>query len=562
MPDMFQFVEDAPIQAIGYPGVYANNSGRGFRVPYNTFDLLGWKLPYVHTAEFGEKVLRTTLKSPLLWEGVEKLIKPHQERALIRSFGRAGSMIKSPTGSGKTLMGITFAAAYTPGPRIVITAAGIRTTWWEEIAKWSNMTPIMLLGTSPPTTREATDSLKEDWPSAFYICAWETIIPWREWILKQLRPTTVVMDEVQMVKNRIRSKKVMLPDGTEDWKDLDNQARAAREIAGSAQQRLTLTATPIPNVIMDMWGQLDLTEPFMWGGSRTWGTRYAGGKPSPHGDWLDYEKKPTEVEELRSRLRYTMISIGRQEVAKYMPPKRRIVTAIPPELQDKADTGFKVDIKRFGRAAQSGDKDAQDGLFETMIMEAASRKRTVVCDKVESAVRSGLKVTVFTGRRQDAIALGDEIKKRVAKLGAPVWVSSGEDSTVARDKIRHEYMAYKPVASIRGEIGCVNVATGYAWGRGLNLQDTDYVAMVMLPWTPELLQQWEGRFPRMGGERAVLIEYFYCVGTADELVKASVLDKLPAQVEILDEVEFADMIKDFAPPIIGDILSRVRVCFE
>ena len=58
----------------------------------------------------------------------------------------------------------------------------------------------------------------------------------------------------------------------------------------------------------------------------------------------------------------------------------------------------------------------------------------------------------------------------------------------------------------------------------------------MLPWTPDKVIQWEGRFSRLGQKRPVLVSYVIARNTADEHVADLLLDKLPHVGEIAEDV--------------------------
>ena len=69
----------------------------------------------------------------------------------------------------------------------------------------------------------------------------------------------------------------------------------------------------------------------------------------------------------------------------------------------------------------------------------------------------------------------------------------------------------------------------------MDLQDTDLALIAMLPWTPDKVIQWEGRFSRLGQKRAVLVSYVIARTTADEDVADTLLDKLPHVGEIAED---------------------------
>ena len=57
----------------------------------------------------------------------------------------------------------------------------------------------------------------------------------------------------------------------------------------------------------------------------------------------------------------------------------------------------------------------------------------------------------------------------------------------------------------------------------------------MLPWTPDKVIQWEGRFSRLGQQRPVLVSYVVARNTADEHVSELLLEKLPHVGEVAED---------------------------
>ncbi len=133
---------------------------------------------------------------------------------------------------------------------------------------------------------------------------------------------------------------------------------------------------------------------------------------------------------------------------------------------------------------------------------------------------------VFTGRRRDVADIHGRIAKKLP-AGTKLWAAHGETPAEEREDIREEYMAHEGAACI--------VGTGAAWGESVNLQDTDRLIIVLLPWTWGQIRQWEGRVRRLGQKRAVVIEYLVAEGTVDERISGVVLEKLAAVEEILPD---------------------------
>jgi superfamily II DNA or RNA helicase len=139
----------------------------------------------------------------------------------------------------------------------------------------------------------------------------------------------------------------------------------------------------------------------------------------------------------------------------------------------------------------------------------------------------------------------DELGQDVRKAlnsGVTVWSAHGEQSVASRQAIIDEYMTHPGP--------CVLVGTGHAFGESLNIHDTDAAFFVMLPYTPGQLRQWEGRFTRLGQRRPVVIYYVIAEGTVDEHVAAILIDKLPAVEDIAKDTELArakDILAGFDP---------------
>lgn len=541
MSDVFVYRDDIPEHLQDLPGVYANKNTAGYRVPRNALTFL--EVPEAD-AGTGAALLRKTLGCPRIKPEVANAIRPHQQRALEKAFERPGFSLWAPPGAGKTLVGLLWLAASSRGPRLVITRAAARETWREECERWTNLKPVILAGRDAAAKFVANDPFDK-----LYITAWETLIDWRA-PLEALNVTALCMDEIHAAKSHKRVKPIVQEDGSVVFQDNENQTAAARAIAGKAPRRLGLTATPIPNRVEDLWAQLDLCEPWAWGGHRAFGIRYCDGFHNGYG--MVY-KGSSNVPELTERLKYSKHRVSQAAIAAHLPPKRRQIVRLDVSDQDKPATGFGSDIRRLASAVKRGDEDAGEALFETLLMEAATRKRGFVVERIIEAVKSGQKVTVFTGRRADCEALGKLVEAQLKDTDIPLWVSHGGHPPERRDEIRHAYMSYRPTP----DAGCVNIGTGDAWGESLNLQDTDLALFIMLPWTPRQIRQWEGRFQRMGGTRSVLIQYFVARGSVDEEVEETLLNKLPAVEQVVQDEALAGFADDFKPVQTHSLLDRI-----
>jgi len=497
-------MREVPQGGIELPGV--KECPQGWRVPLNAYSVLGLTPPTLRSTV---EMARTVYGEAPFRPGVMEMVADHQLRMLAGAMGLSGFHGWAPPGAGKTLVGLGLLAHRGNARRLVITKAGARSTWADQTQRYTSLRPILLRGTSPMPVRPDAGVL--------YITAWETLKYWRK-ELCAFSPEVVVYDETHWLRAGKRYKPIVGPDGRTRFKDLDNTFSAACEVARRSDWHLSLTATPIPGRVIDLWPQLELCEPYQWGGRHAFGVRYAGGTQNSYG-W-EY-KGLSNAEELRSRLVFIRERVSDTEVNKLLPPKRREVIRL--EVSDQSrPAAFKRDMKQA--QAQGG-----ESMFETMLMEAASRKHKYIEGRVRTALTSKQKVVIFTGRRKECETLGKKLVKVAEGLGAQGWWGHGGSSHAERDEMRKAYMAHPGP--------CILIGTGHAWGESIDLQDTDLALIAMLPFTPEKLRQWEGRFTRLGQTRPVLLTYIVARTTVDEHVADIVLDKLPHVAQVGEDAE-------------------------
>jgi len=528
MPDLFSWAESVPEWAETLPGVWKNKRNNGYRVPHNMCGLLGWN----QQLRDGTRILDKTVLSPMLHPWVGEYLMPHQRAALGHTLKRPASNVWAPPGSGKTLCGLVWLTAAGKNMKLVVTRALARGTWREEIRKYTTLQPVLLTG------HDAERFVPD--PSCIYITAWETLIQWGS-VLCKMSPDSVVFDEIHCAKNHKRVVPVLQADGSKTWKSRENISANASELSKSCRRRLGLTATPIPNRPKDLWAQLDLIEPWQWGTFHQFGVRYCGGFEDTYG-WK--YNGLSNAQELNGRLDLIKHKTSQKTMAASLPPKRRQVVHLGVEEQNRPAGGFKQEIRKASKVGN------HEGLFEIYLQEAATRKRAYVIERVEEAMASGQKCVVFTGRRKDCEFLSEKLEKHLQKkkIEARVWWAHGGLTTEKRDEIRLDYMSH-------GGAGVI-IATGDSMGESVNLQKTDLALIIMLPWTPRQIRQWEGRFVRLGGDRPVLVSYVIAEGTVDEDVAEVLLDKLPAVGAVAQDEMITEFEQSFSSSE-GDLLERI-----
>ena len=143
----FIFSRAVPAEMEELPGVWKNKNSSGYRIPMNAQSVLGYNSP---DPIVEAHVVDRALSGPLMRGDLSDFAKPHQKRMLSKALALSGSHSWAPPGAGKTLVGLTFAAACS-GPRLIITKAAARGTWVEQCERYTHLEPTLLLGQTAPT---------------------------------------------------------------------------------------------------------------------------------------------------------------------------------------------------------------------------------------------------------------------------------------------------------------------------------------------------------------------------------------------------------------------------
>ena len=511
-------------------------------------------------SEFGavQTVSRESEAHAWLWQDDEPTtaepirLLPFQRDVIAARHATGGGHIWAPAGSGKTVMSHTWGLAVTAGAIVIVTKADARETHRRELLRCTSCTPFSWkpsslvrksdrwTGVYPYLTEALVDGFRP-----VVIVGWDMLPAILPVLLNDVRPSAVIFDEIHRGKGKNRLKWSVQQNGRLTSTDTGTVSSAAYKLGQAAEFRLGTTATSIRHRTWDLWGQLSIIEPKAWGITITrFAKRHCGAVPGEYGG-LEM-KGLTRESELNMRLSFVVSKVPYSTLAKQLPPKRRQVVRIAPEQQVKAlprTMEEATELRKIRAAAAKGSGKAKHRLNERRVEDAASRKRKSALRMASeytgvSSEPTGLgKVLLITGRRRDC----EEIGRQALKFDIPVWWAHGDDAgwnaagekVIDRDAakelgvrraIQDAYMGHKSA--------CLIVGTIDAWGESLNLQDTDVMLVVQLPYTPGKLDQLEGRATRLGQSRPVLIVYLVAEDTIDERVASIMLDKLPAVQKI------------------------------
>ena len=489
-------------------------------------------------------------------------LNDYQRDGIGQAVARGNHHIWWPCGSGKTAAAITWIVA-SPAPALVVTRASVRRQWASELRRFTTCKPYVLLPASERrkgwTGLEAYLAQRErlherpiiiaGWPSLATDDGLNAEIA--DFVTRTERQPlglSIVWDESHTAKNHKRWKRLPQEDGSFRFERLTSTAAVAGFLAPLATRRLALTATPMPDRTRDLWAQLDIVDPGCAGKYWDWAKEYCGAYEDQHG-WDD--RGASDLDILREWCNSRASIVSTEQVSTKLPPLRRTVTYLSPDVLERPDRSAKAAIRHAAKVAGGGtgteDKSAAALLLQARLEAAAAMKGKHVAQTVLDCVASGQKVLVFTGRRVDVTKLETRIRKKLPH-DVPLWAADGSTPPDERERIREAYMAHKGAAVI--------VGTGAAWGESANLHDTDRLLIVMLPWTWGQLRQWEGRVRRLGG-RNCLIEYLIAEETIDERIASIVLSKLAAVEAILPDEQVAAVRESLQGGTDDDLLDGI-----
>jgi len=467
---------------------------------------------------------------------------PFQRDAIAFAVGNDSVALWESAGAGKTVQGLAWALAQ-PGAVLVITRAGARETHRRETLRLTSLVPFVFLPKSRIRKRDQFQSIDsylefctQTASRPFVIVAWEMLGQGKREdgeddasedasVLQHLMSlpfVSIIFDELHRGKNQRRKRWVPTQDNKLEGRDTYNTSSVAHILASKARRRLGTTATPIGHRLSDLWGQVSLIEPWSWGPSASrFLFRYCDGKDGEFGGVEAVGM--SNVDELKTRLGYTVYHVPKHVSHAQLPAKRREVIRVSAADQVNAKRWTAKTIKDAVMEAKTGSHVAKARVQQLRLAEASARKRRYIINDVKAwlADQPNAKILIFTGLIQDCDDLGTMLETAGGKLGGvQVWAASGTTAGDVRSEIQDAYMAHPGP--------CILVGTYKAWGESLNLQDTDLLLVSMLPWTVDMVIQLEGRVHRIGMLRKVLIRYLIAEDTYDERIADILLSKLPA----------------------------------
>ncbi len=228
-------------------------------------------------------------------------LNPHQVEAALFAFKSPlskGAILADEVGLGKTIeAGLVLAQKWTEGRRriLVITPANLRKQWTQEIAEKFFLPTVILEARN--YNKMAKDGVRRPFEQkALVICSYQfaarhadelMVIPW----------DLVVIDEAHRLRNVYRP---------------DNRIGKTLKGALANAPKVLLTATPLQNSLMELYGLVSLIDDYAFGDAKSFRAQYA----RLAGDNL--------FEELKGRLKPVCHRTLRRQVLEYIRFTNRI----------------------------------------------------------------------------------------------------------------------------------------------------------------------------------------------------------------------------------------------
>lgn len=225
-------------------------------------------------------------------------LNPHQVEAALFAFKSPlskGAILADEVGLGKTIeAGLVLAQKWTEGRRriLIITPANLRKQWSQELAE-KFFLPTAILE-SKNYNALARDGVRQPFEQkALVICSFQfaarhseklMVLPW----------DLVVIDEAHRLRNVYRP---------------DNRIGRTLKTALSNAPKVLLTATPLQNSLMELYGLVSLIDDFTFGDAKSFRAQYARLTGDAQFDELKLRLKPVCHRTLRRQvleyIRYT-----------------------------------------------------------------------------------------------------------------------------------------------------------------------------------------------------------------------------------------------------------------
>jgi SNF2 family DNA or RNA helicase len=413
---------------------------------------------------------------PIALEGLYSYQKEAVEFAV--AHAEEGCLIALDTALGKSAVATRVVRTF-KGKTVVVCPSFVKSVWGVsapdrkcEIEKWWPKAKWGLLATTKPKEIDQTFDM--------VVIHYDVLHAWVSALI-EWGATDFIADECHALMTATT-----------------RRTKAATALSRACKRRLGLSATPMTSRPRDLWALVETISEGRFG-SRFWayGKRYCDGRQE--------QVTPTKVvwkfdgasnlDELNARLKHFMF--------------RRTKTDVAHELPPVTDQIIELEVAK-GCLISPTAALRSDRILRQALDLAADGKIPQCIDMVANYIEQGSKVVVFSYRKAIAHAIAEGV---AAKLPVKVRVVTGD---VHHDKRR-------AIVDEQPDLLC---ATMDSLGVGVSLAYADVGFFAELHYVPSVMRQCRGRLPRPDSKTAKLIVYACARGTADDLIRRTILKKM------------------------------------
>jgi len=430
---------------------------------------------------------------------------------------RFGACLADDMGLGKTVQILGFLSVLKSDTKpksqkasLLVIPASLIANWQSEIEKFAPNLTYYIAHPSAHKTQKIKGKTAKALDSLDMVITTYALVQKYEWI-QSYDWSYVILDEAQAIKNA----------GTK-------QARAVKKL--SAQNRITMTGTPIENRLSDLWSLFDFLNPGLLGTSREFGKFVKHIREDSSGfarlrklvnpyilRRLKTDK--TVISDLPEKVEMkTYAGLSKKQTVLYS----KLVNDIKDIIENTEGIQRKglilASLMKFKQICNHPDQYLGTGDYSEKDSGKFARLREIcetICEKRE-------KVLVFTQFK--------EMTEPLARLLAEIFqrqglVLHGSISVVKRKKIIEKFQNREYVPFM--------VLSLKAGGVGLNLTEANHVIHFDRWWNPAVENQATDRAFRIGQKKNVVVHKFLTRGTVEERIDMMLEEKSKLSDEVV-----------------------------
>jgi superfamily II DNA or RNA helicase len=507
-------------------------------------------------------------------------LHPHQVEAAafaLDSLPRGGCLLADEVGLGKTIeAGIVLSQLVAEGKEriLVLTPATLRAQWQAELREKFDLDSVVVDGRS---SRPGANIFDRPFP----VIASLPFAAARPEALAAVAWDVVVIDEAHRLRNAHRPG--------------HKTGRALRQ-ALAGRPKLLLTATPLQNALLELFGLLSFLDEGILGPEHAFRSRYAaaedGTLDAPASSELKERLSTAVHRTLRRQVREYVRFTNRRSVVEDFAPtaeeqalyqrvsdylrrpdaaaiessQRPLLTLVYRKLLASSTFAIAPTLRKLAETLRRKSIASPEGLFEAEDLRGFQEEAEAWDEaparppsrKALEAEASELEGYAAAAERIGVNAKGEALKRALARLFTVARAQQWPEKAVVFTESRRTQAYLADLLGAHGWRGHISLLSGEAGtpeqraalveefrtrtrilisteagAEGLNLQFCNLVVNYDLPWNPQRIEQRIGRCHRYGQERDVLVLNFL---NRQNAADARLYELLEAKLTLFDGV--------------------------